>query len=124
MDHHQSQELQRLIDEAAVKPPQPTKPKKKTDAPIEDAPTGKCHPFFQTLHLYILMYICIIIIIIYICTNIFFHFLFFFITHHHSSFVIAPSSATKLLQEENKHEVPKQKDIDLPFIFEEPIFKG
>jgi hypothetical protein len=53
MDHHQSQELQRLIDEAAVKPAQPTKPKKKTDPPIEDAPTGKCHPFFQTLHLHL-----------------------------------------------------------------------
>jgi hypothetical protein len=92
MDHHQSQELQRLIDEAAVKPAQPTKPKKKTDAPIEDAPTGKCHPFFQTLHLHCIM---IMIIIMCISKDIFFqshHFLFFFITHHHHNHILCNST--------------------------------
>ena len=70
---------------------------------------------------------------IFIIFDIFFIIIFFFIIFIHC--LIAPSSATKLLQEESKQEVPKQDetkqevpkmltDMDLPLIHEEPMFKG
>ena len=95
--------LQRLIDEAPVTPAKPTKEKTMTDPPthvsVEDLATGKWHHFLKTLH------------VTSRCTSTsstsFFRKSFSFSS---SSSFIAPGSATKLLQEESKHEMPKQEE--------------
>ena len=122
--------LQRLIDEAPVTPAKPTKEKTMTDPPthvsVEDLATGNWHLFKSDSPCNIQMYIYIF--------DIFFRKSFSFSSSSSSSSFIAPGSATKLLQEESKHEMPKQEetkqevpkqltDIDLPLIYEEPIFK-
>jgi hypothetical protein len=130
-DPDKDAELQRLINEAPVTPAKPSMLKNPTDPPIhdsfEDLVTGKWHHFLQTLHV-----TCRCASHLHL-RHLFFNIIFFFIIFIH--YLIAPGSATKLLQEESKQEIPKQEeskqevpkeqtDMDLPLIYEEPIFKG
>ena len=100
--------LQRLIDEAPATPAKPTKEKTMTDPPthdsVEDLATGKWHHFLQTLHLHADVHLHLHLRHLFFLKFIFF--IFFIFLHC----LIAPGSATKLLQEESKHEMPKQEE--------------
>ena len=100
-DPDKKAELQRLINEAPVTPAKPSMLKNPTDPPthvsVEDAPTGKWHHFLQTLHVTSRCATSFLKIIFFI----------FFIFLH---CLIAPGSATKLLQEESKQEMPKHEE--------------
>ena len=98
--------LQRLIDEAPVTPAKPSMLKNPTDPPIhdsfEDLVTGKWHHFLQTLHV-----TCRCASHLHL-RHLFFNIIFFFFIFLNC--LLAPGSATKLLQEESKQEMPKHEE--------------
>jgi hypothetical protein len=105
-DADKKAELQRLIDGAPVTPAKPSMLKNPTDPPIhdsfEDLVTGKWHHFLQTLHV---TSRCATSTSSTSFLKIIF-FIFFIFLHC----LIAPGSATKLLQEESKQEMPKHEE--------------